>query len=348
MMTGPAFLAGLEGRCMDPARDTRSLSPKPIMEMATAFQRSRPLLTAFELGLFTVLNSEARTSDETAAALETEPRATDRLMNALVGLGLLDKHEGRFRNTPLAEAYLVRGRPEYIGGLGHTNHMWDTWSRMTDVVRAGHPVGLGDINDRGDAWLRPFIAAMHSRARQTASEVVGVLDLDGVSRVLDVGGGSGAYAMAFVRARRGISAVVFDLPNVIPLTKTYISQEGLSAEVTTSTGDYLTAPLGDLFDVVFMSAVIHSNAPDDNRLLFRKAAHALNPGGQLVVQDFLMNEQRDGPLMAALFALNMLVGTPEGDTYTESEVRSWMTEAGCRTAVRKDTSFGTNLIIGRI
>ena len=99
---------------------------------------------------------------------------------------------------------------------------------------------------------------------------------------------------------------------------------------------------------MFMSAVIHSNAADDNRLLFKKAVQALSPGGQLVVQDFLMSEARDGPLMAALFALNMLVGTPEGDTYTESEVRSWMTEAGCRSVERKDTTFGTSLVIGRL
>lgn len=325
-----------------------ALSPKPLMELATAFQRSRPLLTAFDLGLFTALNSESRTSEETAAALDTEPRATERLMNALVALGLLEKRDGRFSNGSLAEAYLVKGRPEYMGGLGHTNHLWDTWSRMTDVVRAGHPADLGAINDRGGDWLRPFIAAMHFRARQTASEVVGALDLGGVSRVLDVGGGSGAYAMEFVRARRGITAAVFDLPNVIPLTKGYIAQEGLGAEVETVTGDYLAASLGAGFDLVFMSAVIHSNAIDDNRLLFRKGVEALAPHGQLVVQDYLMNEDRGGPLPAALFALNMLVGTPEGDTYTESEVRSWMVEAGCRSVTRKDTTFGTNLVIGRI
>jgi hypothetical protein len=99
--------------------------------------------------------------------------------------------------------------------------------------------------------------------------------------------------------------------------------------------------------MVFMSAVIHSNSVEDNRLLMRKAAEAVNPGGQIVVQDFLVNEERDGPLFPALFALNMLVGTPEGDTYTESEVRAWMTEAGCRAVVRKDTTFGTSLIMGR-
>ena len=318
------------------------------MELATAFQRSRPLLTAFELGLFTALNDEARTSEAIAAALDTEPRATDRLMNALVGLGLLEKRNGWFSNAPLAATYLIKGRPEYMGGLGHTNHLWDTWSRMTEVVRSGHPAGLAGTNDRGDDWLRPFIAAMHFRARQNAGEVMSLLDLDGVSKVLDLGGGSGAYAMSFVRAGRGIAAVVFDLPNVLPLTRMYIAEEGLAAEVTTVAGDYLTAPLGDGYDLVFMSAVIHSNATDDNRLLFSKAAAALRPGGQLVVQDFLMNEERDGPVMAALFALNMLVGTPEGDTYTESEVRSWMTEAGFQFIIRKDTTFGTNLVIGRL
>ena len=332
---------------MDQAR-TEPPTPKPIMELATAFQRSRPLLTAFELGLFTTLNAEARTSGDVADALGTDPRATDRLMNALVALGLLDKRGGRFSNTALAERYLVKGRPEYMAGIGHTNHLWDTWSQLTEVVRTGQPAGGAEINDRGNDWLRPFIAAMHFRAKQNAAEVVALLPLDGVSRLLDLGGGSGAYATAFARSRRGIAAVVFDLPNVIPLTKVYIAQEGLAAEVTTATGDYLSGSLGSGYDMVFMSAVIHSNSVEDNRLLMRKAAEALNPGGQIVVQDFLVNEERDGPLLPTLFALNMLVGTPEGDTYTESEVRAWMTEAGCRAIARKDTTFGTNLMVGRL
>ncbi len=230
---------------MTPATPLTPLTPKTLMDLATAFQRSRPLLTAFELGLFTAINGEERTSAEVAEALGTDPRATDRLMNALAAIGLLEKSDGRFRNTAVAESHLVKGRPDYMGGLGHTNHLWDTWSRLTEVVREGHPVGLADTNDRGDDWLRPFIAAMHTRGRQSAAEVVGLLNLDRVSRVLDVGGGSGVYAMAFARAGRGISAVVFDLPNVIPLTRMYVAQEGLSAEVTTAAGDYLAAPLGE-------------------------------------------------------------------------------------------------------
>ncbi len=333
---------------MTPGSSARPLSPAPIMELATAFQRSRPLLTAFELDLFTALASEARTSDEVAAAIGADARATDRLMNALVALELLEKEQGRFRNSPQAEKFLVKGRPDYLGGLGHTNHLWDTWSQLTSVVRAGHPAGLGNTDQRDAEWLRPFIAAMHMRARQGAGHVVGMLDLDGVSRVLDVGGGSGAYAMAFVRARRGISAVVFDLPKVVPLTRMYTQQEGLAAEVSTVEGNYLQDPLGEGYDLVFMSAVIHSNSAAEIRLLFGKAARALRPGGQLVVQEFLINEDRSGPLQPALFALNMLVGTPAGDTYTESEVRQWMAEAGFGGIRRLDTPTGTNLVIGRI
>jgi cyclopropane fatty-acyl-phospholipid synthase-like methyltransferase len=168
-----------------------------------------------------------------------------------------------------------------------------------------------------------------------------------VSRVLDVGGGSGAYAMAFARARRGITAVVFDLPGVVPLTRGYIQEEGLSAAVETQAGDYLKDSIGGGYDIVFMSAVIHSNSAEENKALFRKAAAALEPGGRLVVQDFLIDEDRSGPLQPALFALNMLVGTPSGDTYTESEVRGWMIEAGLRDISRLDTPIATNLVIGR-
>lgn len=323
-------------------------SPRTILETAMAFQRSRVLLTAYELGVFTVLNDERRPSADVAAAIGADARATDRLMNALTAMGLLEKRDGLFGNRPAAAASLVKGKPGYLASLSHTNHLWDTWSGMTDVVRrGGPPASLGAINDRGSDWLRPFIGAMHWRARQGAPELVRLLDLDGVSRVLDVGGGSGAYAMALVRARHGITAVVFDLPAVLPLTRAYIQAEGLSAEIETQAGDYLHDPLGGPYDLVFMSAVIHSNSAEENRLLFRKAAEALRPGGRLVVQDFLVDEDRSGPLQPTLFALNMLVGTQAGDTYTESEVREWMAAAGFEAIGRQDTPTGTNLVTGR-
>lgn len=323
------------------------VNPRAILEMATAFQRSRILLTAYELGLFTVLTDESQTSAEVAEALETDPRATDRLMNALVVLGLLEKRNGRFSNTPAGAELLVKGRPDYMAGLQHTVHLWETWSTMTDAVRRGRSSTRPEVNDRGDAWLRAFIAAMHYRARPQAPQIVAEIDLAGVSRVLDVGGGSGAFAMAFVRAATGISAVVFDLPNVLPLARSYIESEGFAAQVTVAAGDYLHDDLGSGFDLVFLSAIVHSNSEAENRRLIQKAAAALEPGGQVVVVDWIMNDERTEPAQGALFALNMLVGTEAGDTYTETEVRSWMTDAGLSRIVRKDAPVGTSLVIGR-
>jgi ubiquinone/menaquinone biosynthesis C-methylase UbiE len=188
---------------------------------------------------------------------------------------------------------------------------------------------------------------MHGRACQQAPGVVALLDLSGVSRVLDVGGGSGAYTMAFVRAKEGIRATVFDLPNVIPLTRSYIEKEGLSHKVETVVGDYNVNELGGGFDLAFLSAIVHSNSFEENRGLMWKVSRALSPQGQAVVQDFIMDEGRTSPPFGALFALNMLVGTESGDTYTELEVRMWMEEAGLSHITRKDTGFGTSLIIGR-
>jgi hypothetical protein len=324
-----------------------AVSPQPIIELASAFMQSRALLTACEMDLFTAVGERLCSSAEVAQLLQTDQRATDRLMNVLCTLGLLAKADGRFRTTPLAARFLVRGSPEYMAGLMHWVHLWDSWSTLTAAVRRGGAVSAHPLGERGDAWLHAFIAAMHWRARQHAPGVIALLDLAGVSRVLDLGGGSGAYAMEFVRARPGISAVVFDLPAVIPLTASYVREADLSDRVALVAGDYNRDPLGNGFGLVFMSAVVHSNSTEENRELIRKATGALAPSGQVVVQEFIVNEDRTGPPFAALFALNMLVGTDEGDTYTESAVRAWMVEAGLSGVERKDTPFGTTLLVGR-
>jgi hypothetical protein len=138
------------------------------------------------------------------------------------------------------------------------------------------------------------------------------------------------------------------LPNVLSLTAQYVRRAGLQDRVTLVSGDYDTDDLGRGFDLVFLSAIIHSNSPRGNRDLIRKGVAALSPAGQLVVQDFIVDEGRTSPPFAALFALNMLVGTQGGDTYTESEVRQWMLDAGLCRVARRDTSFGTSVIVGRL
>ncbi len=318
-----------------------------IRDIAYAFQPSRTLLSAYELGLFSVLGNDGQSSQKVAQSLGTAWRSTDRLMNALVAMGLLVKDKEIFRNSAASSKFLVATSPDYMSGLMHTVHLWDTWSTLTNAVRVGTSV-RSEIPQKADraTWNEAFIAAMHYRAHKQASVVAAQMHVKDGSRVLDVGGGSGAFAVAFVRAGRGVKATIFDLPEVLPLTEKYVRAEGVLDRIEFVGGDYTKDELPTGYDLVYLSAIVHSNSADQNRRLIANCARALNPSGSVVVQDFIMNEERTEPEMGALFALNMLVGTAAGDTYTESEIRGWMKEAGLSDMSRVETPFGASQIWG--
>jgi len=328
-------------------KDSDTVSPQAIAETSRAFMRSRVLLTAFELGIFTALAEDSKTSADIANSLRTDARATDRLMNALCALGFLVKRDGRFSNTPATARVLVKGKPDYMSGMMHTVHLWQTWGTLTEAVRRGTSVRPRGSDAIGDEYITAFIAAMHWRSRIQAPALASFLDLEGVHRVLDVGGGSGMFSMAMVRAKQGLKATIFDLPDVVPLTRQYIKQEGLSEYIDTVAGDFNEDELPTGCDLVFLSAIVHSISFERNVLLIRKCADAVNPNGRVVVQDHIMSDGRISPPEGALFALNMLVNTEGGDTYTESEIRSWMTQAGLIDITHTDTPYGSGLIIGR-
>ena len=155
----------------------RAWTPGALRELSVAFQSSRLLLTAIELRLFTLLGTEALKSDEIAARAGTDPQATDRLLNALGALHLLLKRNGQFRNTPEGLRYLVDSSLEYAAGLGHSASMWHSWTTLTEKVRDGGRHARPAVNDRGDAWLEPFIAAMHYRGRLQADTIASLLPL---------------------------------------------------------------------------------------------------------------------------------------------------------------------------
>lgn len=318
-----------------------------LMEMVNAFRISKIILSAYELGIFTILKDHSLSSMDLAETMKMNIRSTDRFLNALVSVGLLKKITGQFSNTPFSIKYLVKGEPAYLGGLSHQVHLWKTWSTLTDAVKAGTTVAVEEsIGERGEEWLISFIAAMHSRAVPQSKEVADIIDLSKTRSVLDVGGGSGAFSFEFVRRSKEMKAVVFDLPAVVTLTQKYIDQAGLTSKVITKAGDYLLDNFGYGYDLVFVSAVIHINSPEENQTLIRKCAESLNPEGQLIILDHFMNDERTEPVIGAIFALNMLVGTQHGDTYTEKEVISWMLDAGLKEISRKETIQGTNLMIG--
>lgn len=304
------------------------MNPTTIREFAASFQKSRILLTGFELDVFTNIDESGISASQISRKLNLDEHACERLLNALTSLGFLSKQDNLFFNTPDSFTYLSKKSADYLGGLGHTNHLWNTWSNLTNVVKTGVAAHRTEINGRGDEWLFSFISAMHDRAIKQAQQQLATLDLSGIKSMLDVGGGSGAYSMEFIRKKPDIDATVFDLPNVVPITQKFISQNGFEGKINTHTGDYTTDELPTGFDLVFLSAIIHSNSPEVNQDLMHKCFRALNKNGKIVIQDWIMNNDRTQPTSGAIFAINMLVGTEAGDCFTEHEVSEMLRATG--------------------
>jgi cyclopropane fatty-acyl-phospholipid synthase-like methyltransferase len=203
------------------------------------------------------------------------------------------------------------------------------------------------VNQRGSEWLESFLGAMDVFAREAAPQVAAAVGLSGVRRMLDVGGGAASYAIAFAQAEPELTAVVFDLPNVVPIAQRHIRRAGLEARLTTQAGDYRTDTFGSGFDLALLSAIVHSNSFEENADLVRRCYDALVPGGRLVIRDFIMSPDRTQPAPGALFAINMLVSTEGGGTYTEAEMRAWLETAGFREIQRIDLPGMNALMIGR-
>lgn len=337
-------------------------NPAQFLEIVNAFRISKIILSAADLRIFDHLDDKGTSSGDLAVTLGTDPRATDRLLNVLVSLKILSKSNGRFANTIFSNKFLRSSSSHFLSGLALTSHTWKTWSTLSEVLLAGTSIAFEKpINERSPEWREAFITAMHRRAGPQAVEVADAIDLSRVKRVLDVGGGSGAFAIEFLKRNPAMTGVVFDLPNIVTITRRFLYPDLLpgtravdpvdgspgNTRISVVAGDYLEDDLGSGFDLVFMSAIIHINSPDENRLLIRKGAEALNQGGQLVILDHIMSEDRTEPLAGALFAINMLVGTKHGDTYTENEIRSWMIDAGLKEISLITTPSEVQLMTGR-
>jgi (2Fe-2S) ferredoxin/predicted O-methyltransferase YrrM len=335
------------------AREAAGVLPDDLNDRIRGFQESRVVLTALELDLFTAVG-EGAAAEEVAAKLHTHPRSTETLLNALASLNLLAKREGVFHNSPEAARYFAAGsRDNARPALLHTAHLWQRWSTLTDCVRAGTAVAGDEIAGRGQDWTEAFIAAMHRNASERAPLVVRAVGVENVRRMLDVGGGSGAYSIAFARANSALRADILDLAAVEPIARRHILEAGVADRVQVRAGDLRSDRLvgpgarpGEGYDLVFLSAICHMLDPAENLDLLRRCREALAPGGRVVIQDFILEADKTAPRFAALFALNMLVGTRGGSSYSEPEYVAWLGEAGFREIRRARLPGITGLMIG--
>ncbi|MDA8241379.1 MAG: methyltransferase [Nitrospiraceae bacterium] len=290
------------------------------LRKTASFFPSRIILTANNYRLFDVLEGRGRTAGALAKAASADTRGMELLLNSLVAIGLLEKEEGKYRNAPVASRYLVKGKPDYQGDiLRHYDILWDNWSCLDLAVKTGRP-------QRKSGDHESFILGMHNLALQRVNKVVGSLDLKGVKTVLDLGGGPGTYSMGF--ARRKIAATLFDLPETLKISKKLIEDSGLGDRVRLLPGDFMKDDLGGPYDMIFISQILHAYGAKQCVSMLGKCRASLREGGRIVIQEFHLDETKTGPVQGALFAVNMLVNTPEGRTYTPAEMTSWLKKSG--------------------
>jgi SAM-dependent methyltransferase len=290
------------------------------LKQISSFMPARIILTANHYRIFDHCESGGKTAASLSRLVKTDGRATELLLNSLVSLGLLKKKGDRYGNTALSSRYLVKGKPQYQGDImDHYNTLWDNWSGLDTVLKTGKPF-------RRSHDHKSFILGMHNIASLKEKDVINALDLRGVGRLLDLGGGPGTYSVAF--AKKKIDVTILDFPDTLRITRKLTKQAGLEKRIRLLPGDFTKADWGDGYDMIFISQILHSFTAGECLGLLRKSRTALKPGGRVVVQEFHLDETKTNPPVGAIFAINMLVNTPGGRTYTPKEMSAWMKKAG--------------------
>lgn len=299
-----------------------------LLKLSGAFWTTGAIHAGVKLDLFTPLAQGPQTAAELANHVQADSRALAMLLNALCALDLLHKKDDRFSTNAFSAQYLASDSPDYIGHIiMHHHYLVEGWSKLDQAVLSGKPVRTRST--LSDHKVREsFLMGMFNLAMQLAPHVAREIDLAGRKRLLDLAGGPGTYAIHFCKQNPELSAVIYDFPGTRPFAEQTVARFGLEDRVSFAAGDITEENIGSGFDMVWVSHLLHSEGPESCQTIVNKAAKALDAGGILLIQDFLLDDSRAAPLFSTLFSLNMLIGTPEGQAYSESDIVTMMQEAG--------------------
>ena len=306
----------------------RTLSLADIFQLGYYWE-TKVLLTAVKLDVFGALAEGARTAAEVSRRLQTDRKATEIFMNALVSIGLLRKSGEQYMNAPETQEYLVRGSPKYAGHLLLLQEAeWDNWGKLESVVHTGRSPVKGHMFQTDPRLAENVLMVLHHVALQHAPTLAKLIDLSRARTLLDLGGGAGTYAMAFCRAYPALTATVFDLPETLRTTERLVKDAGLEGRIRLLPGDFNRDDLGGPYDAVLMSDILHYQGVEANAALVRKAHRALVSSGRVVIKDRFLDEGRTSPAWTAVFAVHILVNTERGRCYTMAEAVQWLKDAG--------------------
>ena len=321
-------------------------NPAEILKLSGGYWSACALHAGVKLDLF----SHSGTLSELTQATACDARGLEMLLNALAALGLLTKEEEHYAPTAFAAEYLARSSPHYLGYIiMHHHHLMAGWSRLDESVRSGAPLRGRVSHDADNTVEREnFEMGMFNLALQIAPRIVAKIDLYGRKRLLDLGGGPGSYAIQFCQANPQLTATVYDLASTRPFAEKTITAFGLNDRIDFVAGDFTSDDVPNGFDVAWLSHILHGEGPAGCAVILQRAVAALEPGGMLLVQEFILDDQRDGPLFPSLFSLNMLLGTPQGRAYAQGQLEAMLRAAGV-TSIRRleiDLPNGAGVLAG--
>nr|BAE78972.1 Probable methyltransferase [Streptomyces sp. KO-3988] len=325
-------------------------TPDGVLRLINGYWATGVVGAAAAHSLFTHLENGAGTVAELAERAEIAEAGAQTLLDGLLGVGLVELHEGRYRNTPEASLYLVDGKPTSLSSFARLKlkHMGGL-TALPDVVRAGGPIqhATTEVADNPH-WeeIVPAIAAQSVPAAQVAAQALGLAEAGPVS-ILDVGGGSGVYSAIWLAANPAARSTQLDWEPINVIARRLVAEQGVGDRFTTVAGDFHTTDFGTgEYDIALYSHIAHQEAPEDNIAVLSRLREALKPGGALVVCDYVVEDDRSGPAFPLIFAAEMLLKSKQGGTWRRSDYHNWLVKAGF-TTVSFHSAPPATLVIAR-
>ncbi|MGI9085772.1 MAG: methyltransferase [Aeromicrobium sp.] len=333
----------------------QDVTPDAIMQLGFAFWGSKTLLSAIELGLFSELAQAGGLDTEALRErLGLHPRSATDFLDALVALGMLEREDGRYANTPATDLFLDRAKPTYAGGMLEMANarLYEFWGSLTEGLQTGElqneAKGGGDFFGTlyaDPARLAQFARAMSAISGGVAQAIAATFPWRDHGSVIDIGCAEGAVPVQIALAHEHITGGGFDLPPLEPIFDAHVAQFGLGERLAFTAGDFFADPLPRA-DVLVMGHILHDWDIDEKRLLVKKAYDALPDGGALIVYDAIIDDERRDNAFGLLMSLNMLIETPGGFDYTGADCRAWMLEAGFRDSYVQHLVGPDSMVVG--
>jgi SAM-dependent methyltransferase len=337
------------------AERAAEVTPDAILQLGFGFWGSKALLTAIELGVFSELaGGEGLDGEALRERLGLHPRSATDFFDALVALGMLEREDGRYANTPATELFLDPGKPSYVGGILEMANarLYGFWGSLTEGLRTGAP--QNEAKDGKDffgalysdpARLAQFAKAMSAVSGGAGQAIAAKFPWRDYQSVVDIGCAEGAVPAQIALAHEHITGGGFDLPPLEPIFDAFVARLGLGERLSFTAGDFFADPLPEA-DVLVMGHILHDWALDEKRLLLQKAYDALPDGGALIVYEAIIDDDRRSNAFGLLMSLNMLIETPGGFDYTGADCRAWMHEAGFRESYVEDLIGPDSMVVG--